>query len=245
MTSQGPVEPVIGHTTWNYVISTALGEKTSIQATTSHYIDQIERAGGVPVLLPGSDPSILEVIDGLVICGGGDIAPAEYGKKNTGLSENIDPDADHRDINFARRAKELGLPTLGVCRGLQVINVAAGGSLNQHMLGSTEHPELSDSIEMNNEHRQLISVVAGSALERFYGESTDVNSLHHQGIEELGSGLRVVATTSDMAIEAVEGSDGWPVMGVQWHPEILGDHGHPLFRDLVDSARRYRQARNR
>lgn len=238
-------KPVIGHTTWNFIISTALGQKTSIQATTSHYIEQIERAGGTVVLLPGTDPSILDILDGLVICGGGDIDPSEYGQTNTGLSEGIDPDADRRDIRFARRAKEMGLPTLGVCRGLQVINVAAGGSLNQHLLGTSEHPELSDSIEMNNEQRQRISVIPGSTLERFYGEGTDVNSLHHQGIDRLGSGLRVVATAGDDVIEAVEGTDNWPVVGVQWHPEVLAEHGSPLFRDLIEKARQYRFATDR
>ncbi|MBT8199624.1 MAG: gamma-glutamyl-gamma-aminobutyrate hydrolase family protein [Acidimicrobiia bacterium] len=235
--------PVIGHTTWNHVVSTALGQKTPIQATASHYIDQIERAGGTPVLLPGADPTVLDILDGLVICGGGDIDPSLYGQTNAGLSERIDADADERDIRFAKQAREIGLPTLGVCRGLQVINVAAGGSLNQHLLGTDEHPELSESIEMNNELRQRISVVRGSALEQFYGEATDVNSLHHQGIQRLGSDLRVVATASDGVIEAVEGTDDWPVLGVQWHPEILGEHGSALFRDLIDKARRYRMSR--
>lgn len=237
--------PVIGHTTWKHVVSTALGETTSIQATASHYIDQIERAGGTPVLLPGADPEVLDILDGLVICGGGDIDPSEYGQTNAGLSEGIDAHADARDIRFARKAREIGLPTLGVCRGLQVINVAAGGSLRQHLLGTDEHPELSESIELNNELRQRISVVRGSTFEQFYGEGTDVNSLHHQGIERLGSALRVAATAADGVIEAVEGTDDWPVFGVQWHPEILGEHGAPLFRDLIDKARLYRMARDK
>lgn len=235
--------PVIGHTTWCHVIPTALGKKTSIQATTIDYIDQVARAGGISVLLPDANPHVLAVLDGLVICGGGDIDPSEYGEQNEGLSEGISRDADQRDLDLARRARDMGMPTLGVCRGLQAINVASGGSLTQHVLGTGEHPELSESVELNNEHRQLVTTVPGTALADLYGETTPVNSLHHQGINRLGDGLRVSATTADGMVEAIESTDGWPVIAVQWHPEILGEHGAPLFRDLVAKAARFRSER--
>ena len=235
--------PVIGLTTWQHIVSTALGEKTLIQATTANYIDQVVRAGGIPVLLPGTDPNVLGSLDGLVVCGGGDIDPAQYGDSNVGLSESILADADTRDISFLKAAAALKLPTLGVCRGLQAINVAAGGTLKQHVLGTDHHPELSDSIELNNDFRQQVSTRPGSLIAELYGDSTKVNSLHHQGVAVLAPGLRVTATTDDGMVEALEGTGEWPVLGVQWHPEELGDHGAPIFRDLVTRASLFEESR--
>jgi putative glutamine amidotransferase len=235
--------PIIGLTTWQHVVSTALGEKTVIAATTVNYIDQVIRAGGTPVLLPGTDPTVLASLDGLVVCGGGDIDPDEYGEANDGSSDGILTDADSRDISFLRAAAEMLLPTLGVCRGLQAINVAAGGTLEQHVLGTEEHPELSESIEMNNDFRQRVTTRPGSVIAELYGDSTEVNSLHHQGVKLLAPGLRVTATTDDGMVEALEGSGEWPVLGVQWHPEELGDHGALIFQDLIARAREYQARR--
>jgi putative glutamine amidotransferase len=176
-----------------------------------HYLTAVARAGGVPVLL---DPSqtvdaheVLARLDGLLLLGGGDIDPDRYGATEHDPSvDGVDADHDAFELAAMRAAVDLGLPVLAVCRGCQVLNVALGGTLRQHV----------------DDHRGLVhpvTVATGSRTEAAMGTALPAGwSRHHQVIDEVGRGLTVTARSEDGLVEGVEHDDGW-IVGVQWHPE--------------------------
>lgn len=202
------------------------------------YVDAVLGAGGIPIVLPvlepGFAPAVLEGIDGLLLTGGADVDPAAYG--GTGHPEvyGVDPARDAWELALARAAS---VPTLGICRGAQVIGVAAGGTLVAHLPDVTglEH-------RVRERDRELVhdvDVVAGSRLHAVVGGvRIGVNTLHHQAVDRVGDGLVVSARATDGTIEAVEGVGDRPVLGVQWHPELLTDHEahHAVFVWLVAAA---------
>lgn len=204
------------------------------------YVHAIADAGGMPVVIATGEPSdaadVLDRFDALVIPGGGDMDPATYGAvPATEHLYGIRPDADAFEIALVQAAAARRLPLLGICRGLQVVNVAFGGSLRQHL---EDHPK--DLVGRAFAGHYRTSIRQGSRLERIVGGNEIlVNSLHHQGIDRLGPAVGITATARDGVIEAIEAiNPQWDMVAVQWHPECLRRrHAAALFQWLVDTAR--------
>ena len=206
------------------------------------YVKAVRRAGAVPVLLPVVEPAdataMLEVVDALIITGGCDVDPTNYGAPTEPGLGPTDPVRDAADLAITRAAVVCNMPTLATCRGIQVLNVAMGGTLVQHI---DDHMR----IDLYNQAAHSVEIDPGSRLATILGtEAVGVNSLHHQVIDRLGAGVRAVAHNPDGQVEAIE-IDGAPaVLGVQWHPELLrhrGDH-LALFEDLVQQVLDQRRA---
>jgi putative glutamine amidotransferase len=198
------------------------------------YMRAIELAGGLPVVLPplGHDTiaPLLDRLCGVCLSGGPDIDPDGYGE--TERSPQLgptEPDLDAYELALAQLADARRMPVLGICRGSQALNVACGGTLHQHVEGHRQ-------TEMATEATHQVEIAAHSRLHRMVRTRTlGVNSFHHQAVDQVGEGLRVVARASDGTIEGIEG-DGF-LVGVQWHAETMVAHV-PLFEALVTAASR-------
>jgi len=236
-TEPSAAPPVIGITVYPRVALDDPGQL--LDAVDRRYVAAVVQAGGLPVLLPVVDvahvPALLDRVDGLVLSGGGDLEPARYGRASTATVRDPRPERDASEIALATRAGLLGLPVLGVCRGLQCMNVAYGGTLIQD-LGPLvpDHPEDELSVACHE-----IDVVPGTALHSLVGSvQAKVNSQHHQAVETVASGFAVSAVGPGGVIEAIESTGEWWALGVQWHPEALPDAPETLavFRELVGQA---------
>ncbi|MGB8213330.1 MAG: gamma-glutamyl-gamma-aminobutyrate hydrolase family protein [Anaerolineales bacterium] len=234
--------PVIGLTTYN-------GENKSgfpIAALMYQYILAVTEAGGAAVLIPGgltadAVVSLLGKLDGILLTGGGDIAIERFGGEAHARVDGVDLQRDATEIALLQAAAGSGKPFLGICRGIQVVNVALGGSLYTHLQdqfpGAIKHDY--DSASQRQLLAHTIRVEAGSDLVGILGETNlQVNSLHHQGVKDLATALKPVAFAPDGLVEAVE-LPGHPFgMAVQWHPEWLT--GQPvtqrLFRAFIQAA---------
>ncbi len=188
------------------------------------YIRAVEKAGGTPVLLPpmmnmNIIDQYLGVIDGLLVAGGPDIAPIYFNEEPIKEMENISPAMDFFEVNLIRRALKKGVPILGICRGLQVLNVVMGGTLYQDIHKQTDSTMQHNQMAPRDYATHNATVERGSMLYELLGDVIRVNSYHHQAIKDVAKGLKVVARASDGIIEAVEGEGDNFVMGVQWHPE--------------------------
>ena len=217
-----------------------------------NYLTAIQRAGGLPVMIP-PDPDLvedpdqmLERLDGLILAGGVDIDPGAYGavpheETETGTSRL----RDDTEIALVRRALDLELPVLGICRGMQVMNVALGGTLLQHVPDEVGHSghRRNPGTFVDSDHD--VRLAPGSLAARAAGEELHgTKSHHHQAVAELGEGLEVTGwSTPDNLPEAIEAPDKRFALGVQWHPEV--DETSPLIAALVDEARAYQTARVR
>jgi putative glutamine amidotransferase len=201
------------------------------------YLRAIEAAGGMPVVLPplGDAAAFIERLDGICLSGGPDLDPDAYGavERHEELGPT-EPGLDAFELELARAADASGLPVLGICRGVQALNVARGGTLHQHLPGHRQ-------TEPATATTHTVHVEPGTTLARIVGTDVlRVNSFHHQAVDVLGRGLRPVAYAADGIVEAVEG--GWEsnrlVLGVQWHAEGLTSHARhrALFEALVDAA---------
>ncbi len=208
------------------------------------YCIELQRAGAIALALSPDDylvdhpDELLDRVDGLILSGGGDIDPAAYGAEPHAETSLVSPERDAFELALTRRAVERDLPVLGVCRGIQVLNVAFGGTLIQHLpehVGHAEHRRIAGSFD-GNDHD--VSLTDGSLAARAAGELVHTTkSHHHQGIDVLGEGL--VATgisTLDGLVEAVELPDRRFVLGVQWHPEA--DERSRVIGALVRAAER-------
>jgi putative glutamine amidotransferase len=192
-----------------------------------NYVQAVQRAGGVGLLLPvdehvSEDPEeMLELLDGLLLAGGADIDPGSYGQAAHAETVDTVPERDSFEIALTRAAIERDLPVLGICRGMQLINVARGGTLQQHLperFGHGEHRRVTGSFD-GSEHDVVLT--EGSLAARAAGEVAHVTkSHHHQGVDRLGEGLVVSGlSTLDELPEAIELPQRRFVLGVQWHPE--------------------------
>jgi putative glutamine amidotransferase len=241
------VRPVIGITTRPRVVDSSAGpaHAHTLQQT---YTASVLRAGGIPVLLTpvrGPDvPSLLDRLDGLVLSGGGDIEPSRYGGVPNEQMYGMDFDRDEFEIHLVRLAAERRLPTLAICRGMQVVNVALGGTLIEDIpseIGSMDHTVIGHHVFNGHQRVQLepecmvAQVVAATDLE--------VNSIHHQAVRDLAPGFRAVGWAADGVVEAIQHEDAdWPLLAVQWHPEYLGHADDAaslaLFQAVVEAAAR-------
>ncbi len=209
--------------------------------------------GAVPWMVPllDEDPetlrAIYERLDGIFLAGGVDMDPASYGEERHELCGRTDLPRDAVELQFARWAMEDGKPVLGVCRGMQVINVAAGGTLLQdcgeQFEGAIKHDYFPGAGWARDYLAHEIRVAPDTRLRRLFGaETVMVNSMHHQGIRRLGDGLVASAVSPDGLLEALEGSGDAFLVGVQWHPEMLIDTDEGtrrLFEEFIESANRF------
>lgn len=233
--------PVIGLTT--YLEQAKQGVWDVRAAFLPHqYFDAVIASGGVAVLLPpqpapDAAAAVLDGLDGLILTGGLDVQPELYGAERHPLTDPARPDRDEWEIELFRGAEERRMPVLAICRGLQVVNVARGGTLHQHLpdaLG-TERYRIGGGVFATNEVR----IEGGSRLAGLVGDGTlDVHSYHHQGVDRLGDGLVATATTDDGLVQAIESDGDGYLVGVQWHPEENAEDRR-LFAGLVAEASVY------
>jgi putative glutamine amidotransferase len=231
--------PTIGITTY-HTIADWRGWSEDGALLPWKYVTAIRKAGGRPVLLPpGGDAAeaqaTVAVLDGVVIAGGGDIDPASYGAARHPRTEAAAPDRDAWELAIADAAIAMGMPMLGICRGMQVLNVACGGTLHQHVPDLVGHQGHSGPAHGFGLHK--VRVTSGTTVIAILpgGEYFDVPTHHHQAVHEVGAGLTAVGWADDGIIEAVE-SDSVEqfLIGVQWHPE-QGDDLR-LFSALMAAA---------
>ena len=210
------------------------------------YVATLVAAGARVALLPPAQPGaaeeLLERFDGLLLAGGGDIEPARYGAGDHPAQYGIDPARDELELELARVAVRTGVPTLGICRGVQLLNVAFGGTLIQHL------PEGDGHVVHRDEAKQAmhdVEVEPGSRLAGALGQTRAAcRSHHHQGLDRIGDGFRPVAWAPDGLVEGIERDQGWTV-GVLWHPESTAAADpvqHALLRGFAAAASRRAQA---
>jgi len=203
------------------------------------YVAPLQRAGGLAVLLALDTRAPLELLDrldGLMLIGGADIDPSVYRAVRDPATESTYPDRDRFEIALLRGAVARGMPALGICRGMQILNVAFGGTLEQDVVapdGSHPHRKVKGTFDGN---AHTVELVPGSLVARSVGERLHVaHCHHHQAVLSLGEGLVVTGQAEDGVIEAIELVDGGWVLGVQWHPEA--DDRSRLFGALCEAAR--------
>jgi putative glutamine amidotransferase len=215
------------------------------------YVTSLERAGAaVRVLTPASDPlpDALASCDGVLLTGGPDVDPAEYGERERHPTVELNRERDEYELSLARLAIARDVPLLAICRGAQVLNVAAGGTLVQD-IPSTLPTDLTHTILPRTAIAHDVRVASGTCLALLLapeldGDSVAVNSRHHQSVKEPAPGFVVSATATDGVIEAIEKPDAKFCVGVQWHPENFWKTGQfsTLFGGLVSAARRRRES---
>ena len=196
------------------------------------YARGVIAAGGLPVFLPSSaDPAdYANRLDGLLLSGGADIDPARYGHEPCAELFTPEPARDAFEMALLDGAARAAMPVLGICRGIQVLNVHGGGTLHQHVAPHACFHQPPNSVA----HR--VDLIEGSLAASLYGPSVQVNSLHHQTINEIADGYEVTGRSEDGAIEVIE-ARRQPWLGVQWHPEMLDSRdGDPVFDWLVKAA---------
>lgn len=239
------MRPVIGITTGLRVVHTSAGE-TRVHALVPNYTEMVRRAGGIPLLFTPGDPdeipSLLARVDGVVMTGGGDVDPARYGGTHHPAVYGVDAARDEFEMALAAALAERRTPTVCICRGLQVMNVAMGGSLIEDI--SSEGPGmLPHWVDGDGayEAQHPVMLEPGSITAKALGtEALGVNTLHHQAVRRVGSGLMVTGRAPDGIVEALAPEDDeWPMWAVQWHPEYLGPTHEPsrsLFETLIRAA---------
>ena len=228
--------PLIGLTTYRERAKTLVWD-TEFALLHNAYVDALARAGGVPVLLPPQDhgaDEVIERLDALVLTGGSDITPERYRQRPHPRTTTVRPWRDDWELRLLERALAAGLPVLGVCRGAQLLNVALGGTLDQHVPDTLGHERHRPAPGIFGKTR--VTLRPGSALAGLLGEEIKVACHHHQALDAIAPGLAVTGLSDDGTVEAVERPGRAFVLGVQWHPEENGEDLR-LFEALVAAAR--------
>jgi len=213
------------------------------------YTEALRRAGAVAVMIPPQPENAAALaggLDGILLAGGDDCDPAAYGEER---HETVDPVMDPRrqanDFSLAKAARERGIPTLGICLGMQVMNVAAGGTLVQD-IASQHETEIEHASIPEDRARHDVHIEQGTRLAQIVGAGeVNVNSSHHQAIRNVGSGLRVTAHAPDGIVEGIEDPRHPFYLGVQWHPEdMTGEESAArIFGAFIEAARRHAEER--
>ena len=233
-------KPVVGITT--YLTRAAWGAwDLDAALVPAAYVRSVVRAGGAPLLVPpgAAIEETLDALDGLIFSGGSDLDPELYGEEAHTETTGVVRERDDFELELMRAALARDVPLLAICRGSQVLNVALGGGLEQHVpdrVASDVHKQTPGVFADHD-----VDVVAGTKLASIVGERSDVKSHHHQGYGELGSGLREAARASDGTVEALEDPERRFTVGVLWHPEEGTDLA--LFEALVAEATEYHKTR--
>jgi putative glutamine amidotransferase len=235
------MRPIVGITT--DIQLTTFGAWTEESALVpTDYTRAVERAGGRALLVPPSEDGVeetLDVLDGLLFSGGSDLDPANYGQELHPETRGVIQERDRAELALLQGALERDLPVLAVCRGSQVLNVALGGDLVQHLPEVVGHDEHKHTPGEYADHD--VSLEPGTRLGTLLGDRAPVKSHHHQGFGRIGSGLREAAHAEDGTIEALEDPSRRFALGVLWHPEAGEDAR--LFQAFVEEARRYQKER--
>lgn len=209
------------------------------------YYKQVVAAGGVPVIIPPvTDASVvvntLEHLDGLILTGGGDYNPLWCGEEPSSRLHNINAVRDSAELLITQLAFNRQIPMLGICRGMQTLAMALGGHVEQDHTSEIKHSQDAD----RGEATHTVRLATDSTLYNIYArEEIAVNSFHHQVVDATGKRFRAVAYATDGAIEAMESTEHKSIIGVQWHPEWLGEDGLPLFKWLVERAEEFSKAK--
>lgn len=231
------IRPLIGLTGRRKIGSEVIGMPTplldkQLETHFSDYAKGVIAAGGLPVYLPlDVDPAaIVGRLDGVLLSGGADIGPERFGAAAETDLYPPEPERDDFELAVLEAAAQRGVPVLGICRGHQMINVYAGGTLRQHV---PSHVAFDQPPETKS---HVVTFESGSIVGELYGPSAWVNSLHHQTIDVVGPGLRATGVADDGVVEALE-HNSLPMVSVQWHPEMmLTRDSDPIFNWVVDAA---------
>ena len=215
----------------------AKGHRTPVVSGGRLYADAVQRAGGLPVVIPPTGDvhlirATVERCDGMVLLGGGDVSPAQYGHEVTARLFGVDEFIDAFEIAAVQHAVALDLPVLAICRGHQILNVALGGTLIQHLENYEVHRDTMHDVQLTQD--SLVAEAMGTTQPM-------THSFHHQAIDTAAPSLAVVGHSSDRTIEAVQHSTATWVIGVQWHPEDTAEEdpaNQGLFNALVQRATR-------
>ena len=220
---------------------------TNCEGTQSNYIQAIERAGGCPVVLSkvknlSTIKSIIQAIDGIVFTGGTDINPLNYEEMPHTILESIDPARDNFELSLVKSIlSDTDIPVLGICRGMQILNIVSGGTLYQDLLSqnATEFNHSLTDVFPRDELSHIVNITNPSKLyDVFQVDKIAVNSFHHQGIKTVGESFEATMISEDNIIEAIEMKGDRFVVGVQWHPELLVEK-HPEYLKLFTSFLEY------
>lgn len=241
--------PVIGLTSYRQRAQTGVWD---VQASFLPvvYIDAVTKAGGIAVVLPPQNPvdpdiaaQVVEGLDGLIVTGGGDVAPERYGAERHEKTDPLNAMRDAWEDALLAAAIDREVPFLGICRGLQVLNVNRGGTLVQHLpevVGDDRYNKGGGEFATNS-----VEIDPGTELSGILDgdRELDVKSYHHQAVQDVGAGLRVTARSGDGTIQALE-LEGVPFgVAVQWHPEEDAEADVRLFSGLIDAAKQHRSVR--
>lgn len=230
--------PLIGLTTYREEAAWGVWRQRA-DVLHAQYAEAVEAVGGIPLLLPpvaaaGAAEAVVARLDGLVISGGADVEPGRYGADTHPRTTGWRPDRDAWELALLDAADAAALPVLGVCRGMQLMAVHAGGALDQHtpdLVGHEEHSPGGDAFGAT-----AVATAPGSRLATLVGETVTVSCHHHQSVRE-APGFRAAATAADGTLEAIEAPSERFCLAVQWHPETTEDVG--LLAGLVEAARAY------
>ena len=247
-----PVDrPVIGLTSRTLLLPAARQNRPT-ETVARSYVEPIEAAGGLALLLPNCDDperagAYLDRLDGLVLTGGDDPHPHLFGEEPHPGIEAVDERRDHFEIALSQQARTRGLPVLGLCRGVQLMNIAAGGDIYQDVVSQTESEVRHVQLRLDDGPWHKVEIRPGSLLGRVIGEGVRaVNSFHHQACRRVGDGLEICAKCpADGLIEALWDPEHPFFLGVQWHPELNAADGDTdaqrLFQAFVEAARAHAQ----